>query len=82
MFTTRALALVLAAASSGCVTELDMAHAHDAGRAATTIPYAGVRGARTFADYESINRSILTGADPTAPAKPGAKPGKTKGSTK
>ncbi len=75
----RALAILLAAATSGCVTELDMAHAHDSDRAATTIPYAGVRGARTFADYESISRSILTGADPMATAKPGAKPAKKGG---
>jgi len=33
-----------------------------------------VRGARTFADYESVSRSILTGADP-AGAGPATKPG-------
>jgi len=71
--------MLLVTATSGCVTELDMTHAHDAGRAATTIPYAGVRGARTFADYESVGRSILTGADPMATTKPAAKPGKKGG---
>ena len=74
MTTRRALAILLVAATPGCVTQLDMAQAHEAGRAATTIPYAGVRRARTFADYESIGRSILTGADPAAASKTGAKP--------
>lgn len=75
------MALGLALAACGCASEIDMARTRDAGRAATTIPYAGVRGARTFADYESINRSILTGADPFEAPKPGAK-GKPKGGSK
>lgn len=48
-----------------------MATAYDPSRPATTIPYAGVRGARQFPDYEPIGRSILTGVDPAA-AQPGA----------
>lgn len=66
--------LGLAFAGAGCVTRLDMASAYDQGRAATTIPYAGVRGGRQFPDYEPIGRSILTGKDPTpaATAAPGA----------
>jgi hypothetical protein len=70
---------VIVAAATGCVSRLDMANAYDAGRAATTIPYAGVRGARQFPDYESIGRSILTGVDPAAAAKPGPKTGKKGG---
>ena len=76
-----ALALVLAPAATGCgATRLDMASAYDAGRAATTIPYASVRGSRQFADYEAISGSILTGADPAA-ATP-SKAGKPKGGAK
>ncbi len=74
MLPARALALVLAVTTSGCVSQLDMASVTDGGRPATTIPYNGVRGARTFADYESVSRSILTGADP-AGAGPATKPG-------
>jgi hypothetical protein len=77
----RAFALVLVVATSGCVSQLDMATVTDAGRAATTIPYNGVRGARTFADYESVERSILTGVDPAAPSA-GAKSAKKKGGSK
>ncbi len=86
MLSARPFALVVIALTSGCVSQLDMAAVTDAGRAATTIPYDGVRGARTFADYESIGRSILTGVDPTAPSGPapksGSKPGKPKGGSK
>ncbi len=56
--------LVLASTATGCVTRIDMAGAYDAGRPATTIPYASVRGSRQFADYEAIGQSILTGAEP------------------
>lgn len=79
------LVLVLVVAATGCVTRLDMATLAEAGRAATTIPYTGVRGARTFADYESVERSILTGADPSpAPTvgPKGAKGSKPRGGSK
>ncbi|MBK8256393.1 MAG: hypothetical protein IPK82_27450 [Polyangiaceae bacterium] len=66
----------LSLALCGCATRLDMASAYDPGRAATTIPYSGVRGARQFADYGAIGPTILTGKDPA----PIAKTPKTKGS--
>jgi hypothetical protein len=72
------LVLGIALGSAGCVTRLDMASAYDPGRAATTIPYAGVRGARQFPDYEPIGRSILTGKDPAPPAKAGRPKGGAK----
>lgn len=55
-----------------------MATAYDASRPATTIPYASVRAARQFPDYEPIGRSILTSADPAAALAPpkAAKPKK------
>lgn len=74
------LALVLAPTATGCVTRLDMASAYDAGRPATTIPYASVRGSRQFADYEAIGGSILTGASPATSAPP--KAAKPKGASK
>ncbi len=78
-----ALALALAPAAAGCVTRLDMASAHDAGRPATTIRYGSVRGSRQFADYEAIGGSILTGADPAATAAPkGGKGGEPKAGSK
>jgi hypothetical protein len=70
---TASLVLGLAFATAGCVTRLDMATAYDEGRAATTIPYAGVRGARQFPDYEPIGSAILTGKDP-GPAPKGRTP--------
>jgi hypothetical protein len=75
-------ALVIASGATGCVSRLDMATAYDAGRAATTIPYSGVRGARQFTDYESIGRSILTGVDPAQATAKAAKGGKPKGGSK
>src|SRR5262245_9037906 len=59
-----ALPALIVLAASGCTSTLDMAKAYDPGRAATTIPYTNVRGARLFADYESVGRSILTGVNP------------------
>ncbi|MFO0588102.1 MAG: hypothetical protein U0441_11210 [Polyangiaceae bacterium] len=80
MSSVRALVLFFAFTATGCVSRLDMGTLSEAGRAATTIPYTGVRGSRTFADYESVGRSILTGVDPDAKAtKPGAKGAKPKG---
>lgn len=67
--------------TAGCVSRLDMATAYDQGRAATTIPYAGVRGARQFPDYEPIGKSILTGKDP-APKASGPGKSKPKGGSK
>ena len=64
-------------AAAGCVSRLDMATAYDAGRPATSIPYAGVRGARQFPAYESIGRSILTGTDPSSTGAPVKGPPKT-----
>jgi hypothetical protein len=66
--------LGLALVMTGCVTRIDMASAYDQGRAATTLPYAGVRGARQFPDYEAIGKSILTGKDPAPPKTRGSKP--------
>lgn len=83
MASVRALALVFACTTIGCVSRLDMAALSEAGRAATTIPYTGVRGSRTFADYESVSRSILTGVDPEVKsAKPGPKGAKPKGGSR
>ncbi len=45
----------------GCVRSLDMAKAYDNERAATTIPYTGVREeTRQYPDYSAINADILT----------------------
>lgn len=79
-----AIGLALATAGTGCVTRVDMSTAYDPGRAATTIPYSGVRGSRQFPDYEAIGPSILTGVDPFAPVKgaKGAKGAKPQGGTK
>lgn len=79
MSSAKALLLVLVVAITGCVTRLDMTTLSEAGRAATTIPYTGVRGARTFADYEAVERSILTGADPSPPANAKGSKGKKPG---
>lgn len=68
-----AVALTLALAVTGCVSQLDMAAVSDPSRPATTIPYAGVRGSRQFPDYQPIGSSILTGVDPAAAPK-GDKP--------
>lgn len=74
--------LALATAATGCVTRLDMTSVYDADRPATTFPYASVRGARQFADYEAIGQSILTGSDPWAAATGAPKAGKPKGGSK
>lgn len=75
-------ALVLLVAASGCVSNVDMATAYDPSRPATTIPYAGVRGARQFPDYQPVERSILTGVDPAAAPSGAAKVGKPKRGSK
>lgn len=77
-----ALLLVLASTATGCVTRIDMAGAYDAGRPATTIPYASVRGSRQFADYEAIGGSILTGASPAPSGTSSSKAAKPKGASK
>lgn len=59
----------LALTAQGCASSLDMARSYDPGRAATTIPYAGVRGGRLFPDYEPIGTVILTGKELAAPPK-------------
>ena len=76
------LCLGLVLPSAGCVTQLDMASAYDKERAATTIPYAGVRGARQFPDYEPIGKAILTGKDVVPPHSSAPKGGKPKGGSK
>jgi hypothetical protein len=75
-------ALVLALSASGCAGSLDMATAYDPSRPATTIPYAGVRGARQFPDYEPIGGSILTGSNPLTATPSAAKAAKPKGGSK
>lgn len=59
-----------------------MATAYDLSRPATTIPYAGVRGARQFPDYEPIGRSILSGAEPFPAGSATPKSSKPKGGSK
>ncbi|MEZ4294545.1 MAG: hypothetical protein R3B70_06190 [Polyangiaceae bacterium] len=67
------IAIGLATVSiTGCATQLDMATPQDPGRPATTIPYAGVRGAQ-FSDYGAIGQSILTGKDPAPAPQPKGK---------
>ncbi len=45
----------------GCQRELDMAKTYDDRKAETTIRYLGVReGTRQYADYSSVNATILT----------------------
>jgi hypothetical protein len=80
---TRAPAAMIAAllallALPACAREIDMASAYDAQRAATIVPYSGVRDAsRIYPDYGAIGASILTASpDGTkAPALDGAASG-------
>lgn len=77
------LAALAVLSGGGCASTLDMTSAYDPSRPATTITYTSVRGARQFPDYESIGRSILTGADPAAAvAEPAPKSEKAKGAKK
>jgi hypothetical protein len=91
---TRAPAAVIAALLAmltlpACAREIDMASAYDAQRAATIVPYSGVRDAsRLYPDYGAIGASILSASpDGTTPsardgAANGPKPPVRKGGAK
>lgn len=68
--------LLAAAALPACGGPLDMAKAVDDGRAATTIPYAGVsEGNRQFPDYTGIRAAILAPEAASTDAKAAPKGG-------
>jgi len=68
--------LVFVVMLAGCARELDMARAYDERRAATTIPYTGVREElRQYPDYSAIGASILASpeGEKAGPASKNAK---------
>ena len=61
---------LLGGARPACGGQRDMAKAAGAGRAATTIPYAGVsEGNRQFPDYTGIRAAILASEAASTDAK-------------